>query len=61
MERPRPRPGKILVEGVGYFDGDDAVALKKAYFKQKVMLWMLCCAAPCVLGICVIWVCLWSK
>ena len=61
MERPKPRPGKILVEGVGYFDGDDVVGLKKAYFKQKVMWWMFSLCTLCIVGIGIIWICLWSK
>ena len=45
ISRPRAPAGKVLVEGVGCFDGDDKVALKKAFFKQKVIK---------LVGICII-------
>ena len=32
-ERPIAPAGKVLVEGIGYFDGDDKAVLEKAFFK----------------------------
>jgi len=45
-ERPIAPAGKVLVEGIGYFDGDDKAVLEKAFFKQKVIMIGLMIAVP---------------